>query len=105
MGVVGGGGIGDFAIRYGYQRFEICLRTHTIQTRFTFTVSDSAVIQRQSGRVGCGQAKSTRRRNTANGVVSMNLCRCGGIGRRARLKIVFLRECRFDPDHRYQTFC
>lgn len=22
MGVVGGGGIGDFAIRYGYQRFE-----------------------------------------------------------------------------------
>jgi hypothetical protein len=28
-------------------------------------------------------------------------CRCGGIGRRARLKIVFLLECRFDPDHRY----
>ncbi|OMD14818.1 methionine ABC transporter ATP-binding protein, partial [Paenibacillus odorifer] len=22
MGVVGGGGVGDFAIRYGYQRFE-----------------------------------------------------------------------------------
>lgn len=22
MGVVGGGGIGDFAIRYGYQRYE-----------------------------------------------------------------------------------
>ncbi len=22
MGIVGGGGIGDFAIRYGYQRYE-----------------------------------------------------------------------------------
>ena len=32
------------------------------------------------------------------------LCRCGGIGRRARLKIVFLTKCRFDPDHRYLSF-
>jgi hypothetical protein len=29
------------------------------------------------------------------------ICRCGGIGRRARLKIVFRKECRFDPDLRY----
>ena len=28
-------------------------------------------------------------------------CRSGGIGRRARLKIVFRKECRFDPDLRY----
>ncbi|WP_062351244.1 methionine ABC transporter permease [Bacillus kwashiorkori] len=30
MGVVGGGGIGDFAIRYGYQRFETELMNYMI---------------------------------------------------------------------------
>lgn len=30
VGIVGGGGIGDFAIRYGYQRFEIDLMVFTI---------------------------------------------------------------------------
>ncbi|MFC5588126.1 methionine ABC transporter permease [Sporosarcina soli] len=30
MGIVGGGGVGDFAIRYGYQRFETELMTFTI---------------------------------------------------------------------------
>lgn len=30
MGIVGGGGVGDFAIRYGYQRFETDLMTFTI---------------------------------------------------------------------------
>jgi D-methionine transport system permease protein len=30
MGIVGGGGIGDFAIKYGYQRFETELMTFTI---------------------------------------------------------------------------
>ncbi|GGA88626.1 methionine ABC transporter permease [Ornithinibacillus halotolerans] len=30
VGVVGGGGIGDFAIRYGYQRFETELMTYMI---------------------------------------------------------------------------
>lgn len=30
MGVVGGGGIGDFAIRYGYQQFKIDLMTYMI---------------------------------------------------------------------------
>jgi len=30
MGIVGGGGVGDFAIRYGYQRFETGLMTYTI---------------------------------------------------------------------------
>jgi len=30
MGIVGGGGVGDFAIRYGYQRFETELMTYTI---------------------------------------------------------------------------
>ncbi|AOZ93738.1 methionine ABC transporter permease [Paenibacillus crassostreae] len=30
MGIVGGGGIGDFAIRYGYQRFETELMVVTI---------------------------------------------------------------------------
>lgn len=34
-------------------------------------------------------------------LLTIKICRCGGIGRRARLKIVFLLECRFDPDHRY----
>jgi hypothetical protein len=32
------------------------------------------------------------------------LCRSGGIGRRARLKIVFRKECRFDPDLRYHYY-
>ena len=41
-----------------------------------------------------------------NNKFNLIICRCGGIGRRARLKIVFLTECRFDPDHRYyQTVC
>ncbi|WP_192797346.1 methionine ABC transporter permease [Psychrobacillus glaciei] len=30
MGIVGGGGVGDFAIRYGYQQFETGLMTFTI---------------------------------------------------------------------------
>ena len=30
MGIVGGGGVGDFAIKYGYQRFETELMTFTI---------------------------------------------------------------------------
>lgn len=30
MGIVGGGGVGDFAIRYGYQRFETELMIFTI---------------------------------------------------------------------------
>ncbi|MGF7048191.1 D-methionine transport system permease protein [Paenibacillus sp. DS2015] len=30
MGIVGGGGIGDFAIRYGYQRFETKIMVFTI---------------------------------------------------------------------------
>ena len=30
MGIVGGGGVGDFAIRYGYQRFETELMLFTI---------------------------------------------------------------------------
>ena len=30
MGVVGGGGIGDFAIRYGYQQFKTDLMTYMI---------------------------------------------------------------------------
>lgn len=30
MGIVGGGGVGDFAIRYGYQRFEEEIMTFTI---------------------------------------------------------------------------
>ncbi|MEX3617578.1 methionine ABC transporter permease [Paenibacillus glucanolyticus] len=30
MGIVGGGGVGDFAIRYGYQRFETELMVFTI---------------------------------------------------------------------------
>ncbi|MDO7907640.1 methionine ABC transporter permease [Paenibacillus sp. JX-17] len=30
MGIVGGGGVGDFAIRYGYQRFETGLMMFTI---------------------------------------------------------------------------
>lgn len=30
MGIVGGGGVGDFAIRYGYQRFETELMAFTI---------------------------------------------------------------------------
>lgn len=30
MGIVGGGGIGDFAIRYGYQRFETGIMIFTI---------------------------------------------------------------------------
>ncbi|MGV2787985.1 ABC transporter permease, partial [Clostridium perfringens] len=30
MGIVGGGGVGDFAIRYGYQRFEGELMSFTI---------------------------------------------------------------------------
>lgn len=30
VGVVGGGGIGDFAIRYGYQRYETELMVFTI---------------------------------------------------------------------------
>lgn len=30
MGIVGGGGVGDFAIRYGYQRFETELMMFTI---------------------------------------------------------------------------
>jgi hypothetical protein len=28
-------------------------------------------------------------------------CRCGGIGRRARLKIVYRKMYRFESDHRY----
>ena len=30
MGIVGGGGVGDFAIRYGYQRFETELMIYMI---------------------------------------------------------------------------
>lgn len=30
MGIVGGGGVGDFAIRYGYQRFETELMIYTL---------------------------------------------------------------------------
>lgn len=30
MGMVGGGGVGDFAIRYGYQRYETGLMAYTI---------------------------------------------------------------------------
>lgn len=30
MGIVGGGGIGDFAIRYGYQRYEYSVMYTTI---------------------------------------------------------------------------
>ncbi|MBO6462068.1 ABC transporter permease, partial [Enterococcus faecalis] len=30
MGIVGGGGIGDFAIRYGYQRYEYGVRYFSI---------------------------------------------------------------------------
>lgn len=30
MGIVGGGGVGDFAIRYGYQRFEEEIMTFTV---------------------------------------------------------------------------
>ena len=30
MGIVGGGGVGDFAIRYGYQRYETELMAFTI---------------------------------------------------------------------------
>ncbi|MNY59486.1 DL-methionine transporter permease subunit [compost metagenome] len=30
MGVVGGGGVGDFAIRYGYQRFETEVMVYAI---------------------------------------------------------------------------
>ncbi|MNI87892.1 Methionine import system permease protein MetP [compost metagenome] len=30
MGIVGGGGVGDFAIRYGYQRYETDIMVFTI---------------------------------------------------------------------------
>ncbi|MCU9613411.1 ABC transporter permease [Caldibacillus lycopersici] len=36
MGVVGGGGIGDFAIRYGYQRFETELMIYMIIIMLVF---------------------------------------------------------------------
>jgi hypothetical protein len=36
--------------------------------------------------------------------LTIQLCRSGGIGRRARLKIVFRKECRFDPDLRYHYY-
>ena len=31
----------------------------------------------------------------------VSICRSGGIGRRARLKIVFRKECGFDSHHRH----
>ena len=34
---------------------------------------------------------------------SLNLCGCGGIGRRAGFKIRFRKECRFDPDHPHHS--
>ncbi|MDN4084279.1 methionine ABC transporter permease [Paenibacillus polymyxa] len=36
MGIVGGGGVGDFAIRYGYQRFETGLMAFTIVVMIIF---------------------------------------------------------------------
>ncbi|MBG0918761.1 methionine ABC transporter permease [Exiguobacterium sp. SRB7LM] len=36
MGVVGGGGIGDFAIRYGYQQFQTELMLHMILIMLVF---------------------------------------------------------------------
>lgn len=33
--------------------------------------------------------------------IQIPIRRRGGIGRRARLKIAFSNECRFDPDRRY----
>ena len=48
-------------------------------------------------------AASTRSLVAAESKIIL-ICRCGGIGRRARLKIVFLLECRFDPDHRYHFY-
>lgn len=38
MGVVGGGGVGDFAIRYGYQRFENELMLFTIAIMIIFVL-------------------------------------------------------------------
>lgn len=39
MGVVGGGGIGDFAIRYGYQRYENDIMYTTIIMMIVFVMS------------------------------------------------------------------
>lgn len=39
MGVVGGGGIGDFAIRYGYQRYETDIMYTTIVIMIVFVMS------------------------------------------------------------------
>jgi D-methionine transport system permease protein len=36
MGVVGGGGIGDFAIRYGYQQFQTELMLYMILIMLVF---------------------------------------------------------------------
>ena len=36
MGVVGGGGIGDFAIRYGYQQFKTELMMYMILIMLVF---------------------------------------------------------------------
>src|SRR5699024_9459850 len=38
MGIVGGGGVGDFAIRYGYQRFETGLMNVTIIIMIIFVL-------------------------------------------------------------------
>lgn len=39
MGVIGGGGIGDFAIRYGYQRYETKIMYTTIFLMIVFVMS------------------------------------------------------------------
>ena len=38
MGVVGGGGIGDFAIRYGYQRYETDIMYSAIAVIIVFVI-------------------------------------------------------------------
>lgn len=38
MGIVGGGGVGDFAIRYGYQRYENELMLFTIVIMIIFVL-------------------------------------------------------------------
>src|SRR5437868_1598677 len=48
-GVVGGGGLGDLAIRYGYQRFETLLMIVTVVVLVVFV----QLVQMEIGRASC----------------------------------------------------
>ena len=51
LGVVGGGGIGDFAMRYGYQEYDDALMYVTIAVIVVFVLAIQAVGHRISVRL------------------------------------------------------